>query len=288
MKRGAYERLFLYILDTYYDKLKVIRTIERKLPLERIESLKNQKVKDWKKLQTRKGRKKAQQYILEGFHLVEEAVKAGEEITHLLIREDILQDSLKLNWVNQLSAECIEITDSVARDMADTETSQGVFAVVNITEKMIPQEIHSPYLFLDAVQDPGNVGTLIRSADAAGFEGVVLGEGSADLYNAKTLRAAQGSHLHLPVYQADLKEWIKRFQTEGRPVFGTALDDRAVPYNGEKQIEPFALIVGNEGSGVSSELLLLTDKNLYIPIKGQAESLNVAIAASILMFSLYA
>ena len=256
--------------------------------MERIESLKNQKVKDWKKLQTRKGRKKAQQYILEGFHLVEEAVKAGEEISHLLIREDILQDSLKLNWVNQLSAECIEITDSVARDMADTETSQGVFAVVNITEKMIPQEIHSPYLFLDAVQDPGNVGTLIRSADAAGFEGIVLGEGSADLYNAKTLRSAQGSHLHLPVYQADLKEWINRFQTEGRPVFGTALDNRAVPYNGEKQTEPFALIVGNEGSGVSQELLLLTDKNLYIPIKGQAESLNVAIAASILMFSLYA
>lgn len=252
-------------------------------PVEKITSVKNQRIKDWKKLSTRKGRNKANQYIIEGFHLVEEAVKAKVLIDYILIKEDLIS----IEWLTDLKVERIELSSEVAEELSGTQATQGIFAVLPISEHSKPQIANKPYLFLDAVQDPGNVGTLIRSADAAGFGGVVLGEGSADLFNPKTLRSAQGSHFHLKVYQENLTSWIKRFQADSKLVYGTALDERAVSYIGEKPQTSFALIVGNEGSGVSSELLKETDKNLYIPIKGQAESLNVAIAASILMFSLY-
>ena len=137
-------------------------------------------------------------------------------------------------------------------------------------------------LLLDRVQDPGNLGTLIRTADAAGVDAIILGEGCADPYNPKVVRATQGSLFHLPLIKADLSEFIDELEI---PVYGTALEE-AIPF---KQVEPsetFALLVGNEGQGVSEELLGKTTKNLYIPIYGKSESLNVGIAAGILMYYL--
>lgn len=282
-RRGLTAPPFFYRKISEYVKLLARSKLERKFPVEKIESIKNQKVKNWKKLLTKKGRKKTNQYLIEGFHLVEEAVKAKVPIDYILVEENLGN----VDWLNDSVVERIELSSGVSAELSDTEATQGIFAVLPIIEQDKPEKLEKPYLFLDAVQDPGNVGTLIRSADAAGFEGVVLGEGSADLFNSKTLRSAQGSHFHLKVYHGDLLTWINKFQSEEKKVYGTALDERAVSYVGEKQKDGFALIVGNEGSGVSAGLLDKTDKNLYIPIKGQAESLNVAIAASILMFSLY-
>ncbi|KPD01469.1 putative TrmH family tRNA/rRNA methyltransferase [Geobacillus sp. BCO2] len=142
-------------------------------------------------------------------------------------------------------------------------------------------------LLIDAVQDPGNLGTMIRTADAAGIDAVILGEGCADLYNAKVVRATQGSLFHLPVVNGDLAQWIARFKEQGIPVYGTALE-KAVDYRTVPLSSSFALLVGNEGSGIRPELLGLTTENVYIPIYGQAESLNVAVAAGILLYSLQA
>lgn len=247
-----------------------------------IRSVKNNRVKEWKKLMTRKGRKKAGQYILEGFHLVEEALLHGAPIDTLIISEEA--DVSNLGAFPEEKA--VYVSEDVAVYLAETGTTQGVFAIVDIPSPEEVSEIKGAYLLLDAVQDPGNVGTMIRTADAAGFTGVVLGEGTADLYNDKTLRSTQGSHFHLDVRQGDLGEWIRAFQSHGYPVYGTALDEKASSYQHIRPNGPFALIMGNEGQGVRSEILEMTDKNLYIPIKGQAESLNVAVAAGILMFHL--
>jgi TrmH family RNA methyltransferase len=252
--------------------------------MEKIESIKNTRIKEWKKLLRAKGRKKANQYIVEGFHLVEEAMHSGVLVEQVIIREDVLEEERTFS----LPDNTLVVTEEVAKELSDTETSQGIFAVLRKEVCTLTGKIEAPYLFLDAVQDPGNVGTLIRSADAAGFEGVVLGRGSVDAYNPKTLRSAQGSHFHIKIIEQDIRESMQFFQEEGLKVYGTALDERAESYVGKHHNEPFALIVGNEGAGVDSDLLTETDSNLYIPIKGQAESLNVAIAASILMFSLYA
>ena len=126
------------------------------------------------------------------------------------------------------------------------------------------------------------MGTLIRTADAAGIDLIVLEKGTADPYQDKVLRASQGSVFHIPIITRDLSEFIDGFSGN---VYGTALEN-AIPYNQMEHQENFALLLGNEGEGVNPNLLTQTTQNLNIPIYGQAESLNVAIAGSILLYHL--
>ncbi|MED3661981.1 RNA methyltransferase [Ureibacillus sp. FSL K6-8385] len=249
--------------------------------MKRIESVQNAQVKHWKKLVTsRKERDKTGEYIVEGFHLVEEALKNKDQVIHLIIREGT---ALPRQWPLDDVA-LVEVTEKVAKEIAETETSQGVFAHCKQTVFTgADQAKWTKLLLIDSVQDPGNIGTMIRTADAAGIDAVVLGKGCADAYNPKTLRSAQGSHFHLPVIRGDLSEWIGILKQREIPVYGTALEN-AVDYREVEKPERFALLVGNEGSGVQKELLEKTDQNVIIPILGQAESLNVAVAAGILLY----
>lgn len=255
--------------------------------MEMIESIQNKNVKEWKKLLTRKGRKKQQKYIIEGLHLVEEAIKTRQSIDALLVRDDKLDEYKDLISIYEEASRIVCITEEISAVLSDAVTEQGILAVINSKESLSELSAQRPLLLLDGVQDPGNLGTLIRTADAAGFEGVIIGTGSVDLYNPKALRSAQGSHFHLPVIHDDLKGWVHDLKAREIPVYGTALDKQARSYRQVSPSSQFALIVGNEGSGVSPEILRETTCNLYIPIIGQAESLNVAMAAGILMFSLY-
>ena len=135
-------------------------------------------------------------------------------------------------------------------------------------------------MLIDRIQDPGNLGTLIRTSDAAGIDLIVMEKGTADPYQDKVLRASQGSVFHIPVITTDLKTFITDFN-----VYGTALEN-AQPYKEVASQEMFALLLGNEGEGVNKALLNETTQNLTIPIYGKAESLNVAIAGSILLYHL--
>lgn len=250
--------------------------------METILSVKNERVKNWKKLQTKKGREKAGAYLIEGFHLIDEAVKNQATILEVMISEDAKKIESPF-----LSEELmILVSQEVSKQLSETQTTQGIFAIVK--KNTVPQVpiLEKPYLFLDNVQDPGNLGTMIRTADAAGFGGVVLGKGSVDLYNNKVVRSMQGSHFHLPIFQGDLTEWFELFQQAGLAVYGTELNELAVSYRDILPESIFAVVMGNEGNGLDKELLKKTTKNVYIPITGQAESLNVAVAAGILMFAL--
>lgn len=250
--------------------------------MKRIESTQNTLVKYWKKLVgTRKERESSGEYIVEGIHLVEEALKNKELVKTLIVREGV---DLPLLW-NTDDVELIEVTEPVVKELAETETTQGVFAVckqVQYTE--LEMGTWRRVLLVDAVQDPGNIGTMIRTADAAGIDAVILGKGSADLYNPKTLRSAQGSHFHIPVVRGELFEWVERFVKDGVPIYGTALE-HAVAYTTIESGKDFALIVGNEGSGIHPQLLAQTTKNIMIPMFGKAESLNVAVATGIVLFA---
>lgn len=274
-------------MHSFIKKCKMGMYIEGRTHMADITSVNNATIKNWRKLHTKKERKKMNRYIVEGFHLVEEALKYKEkDIIQILIREDLVNDKdfLHLSVNNEI---VVTVNDAVAEALSETETNQGIFAILKITKSFIPSNINRPLLLLDAVQDPGNVGTLIRTADAAGFHGVILGEGTVDLYNAKTLRSAQGSHFHLEVYDGSLKDFIIPLKEQNVSILGTALNKNAESFKNVEMDLPFALIVGNEGSGISDDILPLIDKNIYIPMKGHAESLNVAIAASIIMFHLY-
>ncbi|SDM76165.1 RNA methyltransferase, TrmH family [Psychrobacillus sp. OK028] len=251
--------------------------------MKRIESPQNALVKHWKKLlSVRKERDKTGEFIIEGYHLVEEAIKQKENVLTIMVSDT---SEIPETWdIENLVV--VEINDLIKKELAETEHTQGIFAhckqqTVNVEE----QDNWNRLLLIDAVQDPGNIGTMIRTADAAGIDAVVLGKGSADAYNSKTLRSAQGSHFHLPIVKGDLFEWVEKLKERNVSVYGTAFEN-STPFNEVKKEASFALIVGNEGNGINSELLEQTDQNIIVPLLGQAESLNVAVATGILLYGL--
>ncbi|MDN4607231.1 TrmH family RNA methyltransferase [Sporosarcina highlanderae] len=250
--------------------------------MKRIESTQNALVKHWKKLVTsRKDRDKSEEFIVEGFHLVEEALKSEGTVLHLIVRDDI---ELPANW-NTDNLQMIEVTKAVAKELVETEQSQGVFAHCRQPDYAeAPTDSWKKYLFIDAVQDPGNIGTMIRTADAAGIDAVILGKGCADPFNPKTVRSAQGSHFHLPIIKGELNDWIEKVKSANIKLIGTGLQN-AVDHYSVGPLNEFALIVGNEGSGVAAEYLSKSDEIVKIPIYGKAESLNVAIATGILLYA---
>lgn len=251
-----------------------------------ISSKQNSQVKEWRKLHTGKGRRKAGYYIIEGYHLIEEADRAGADLDLIIIASDQVEIGRELGYLERYPYQ--EVSESVMADLALTQTPQGIMGLVkqptSRQSDWRPQGSH--YLMLDAIQDPGNLGTMIRTAHAAGYDGVILGEGTVDPYNDKAVRSSQGSLWHLDLVSLDLTEAIPRLQSAGIPVYATALNQQARDY---RQVltpgQATALILGNEGQGVNQQLLQLADQNIYIPMPGQAESLNVAVAAGILIFA---
>ena len=253
--------------------------------MKRIESIQNSLVKHWKKLgTTRKERDKFAEFLVEGFHLTEEALKKKDLVKSLIVREGV---DIPEEW-DAADVPQFSITAAVAKEISETEHSQGIFAHCAQPEfAENEQQQWTKLLLIDAVQDPGNIGTMIRTASASGIDAVILGKGCADPFNPKTVRSAQGSHFQIPVVKGELSEWIGQLKEKSIPVFGTSLQNATPVHEAESQ-ESFALIVGNEGSGVAPELLMKTDQNLVVPLYGSAESLNVAVATGILLYSLVA
>lgn len=244
--------------------------------MEIIESLNNLKIKQIAKLHARKERKKTGQFLLEGFHLVEEAAKSNIDIEIILtVNPDKLTEVMVQNSKQQY-----EITFKIAEKLSQTEAPQGIYAVCNMPT--IDDITLNRAVYLDRIQDPGNVGTIIRTADAAGMDAVIIAKGTVDIYNDKVLRASQGSVFHIPVIEMDFEE--ARQKVNGK-VMGTSLEN-SVDYHQVEKADSFILVLGNEGQGVDEVILNQTDVNLYVPIHGKAESLNVAVCAGILMYHL--
>ncbi|WP_251547970.1 TrmH family RNA methyltransferase [Limosilactobacillus caecicola] len=252
---------------------------------EQITSVHNQHVKDWRKLQTRKGRKKFGQYLLDGWHLVQEASNSGQELVDLIGTPEELRDH---EDIVALFENVYEVTPEIINSITATDTPQGIVAVVTMPDvhRIPANHLQGAWLFLDRVQDPGNVGTMVRTADAAGFAGVVASSQTADFFNPKVVRSMQGSQFHLQLVAGDLRKWIADFKQADLPVYGTQLNPEAKNFRDVHPGKDFALIMGNEGQGMAAELLEQTTTNLYIPMRGEAESLNVAVSAGILMFQL--
>ncbi|HLR59624.1 MAG TPA: RNA methyltransferase [Pseudogracilibacillus sp.] len=242
-----------------------------------ITSVQNSMIKEIKKLHQKKYRELKKQFLVEGFHLLSEAHQSEFVIDQIIIREDTdIPD-----WVKE--EEIVFVSYDVFDTITQTETPQGIAAVVNKHE--FANKLQGHVLLLDAIQDPGNLGTMIRTAEAAGFTKVVLGKGTVDPYNDKVLRATQGAIFHLPVILTSLNDEIRNLKMNDYEVWAATLED-SEPYQKVEVNNRVALIIGNEGAGISKEIITLADKNIVIPIFGQTESLNAGIAAGILMYYL--
>ena len=242
-----------------------------------ITSASNKRIKDIQKLKENKNIKKYGRYLIEGKHLVEEALDAK------VVEEIIVSESFEeYNIVDSFEGDLIKVTDSVMKSISDTITSQGIIAVCRIVKKELDINNYSKVLILDKIQDPGNLGTIIRTADAFNFDCIILGKGTTSLYGQKVIRSTQGSNFHIDCFDnIDLVKLIDEMNDFN--IFATSL-------KADKYIEQLdnitgkvAVVFGNEGAGVSEEILSKVNNLLKISMPGRAESLNVSIAAGIVM-----
>lgn len=241
-----------------------------------ITSLDNERVKKYRKLRDKKYRDRLNLFLVEGWHLVLEAYRAG------LVEEVILTEEVTC----ELKVPKIYVTEEIIKKITELDTPVPILALCHKV-KNNPQKIGQRILMLDGIQDPGNLGTILRSAKAFHVDTVILGEKTVDLYNAKVLRATQGMLFHLHVIEGNLVELISAIKKQGIPVYGTKVeageDVRKLETSAKAQ---YALVMGNEGNGVTDEVLALCDYYLYIQMDSEVESLNVAVATSILLYEL--
>lgn len=247
-----------------------------------IESKSNPKIKEFRKLMDRKERRLRGLFLVEGFRMVQEAFKAGMDVRAVVYdssEEDQLQRYLG-SYLDSEAHELIASNPDVIRLLSSTETPQGVVAVIADSRKV--SESKGLIIYLDRLQDPGNVGTIIRSAHAGGASRVILGKGSADPYSEKAMRSSMGSIFHLPV-TIDGDDELERLAAEGIPLAVTSLEAKRSIYSADLTGD-MILVIGNEGNGVRQELMDRASILLRIPMPGNAESLNASIAASVIIF----
>lgn len=246
--------------------------------MEIIRSKSNALVKQAKKLHQKKHR--IQSYLIEGWHLLEEALTYGASLEWIFVLEE---DVARL--AGRVPEEQVRLVScEVLQELADSPSPQGVVAQVALPQQSFPDKLEGKYLVLEDVQDPGNVGTMIRTADAAGFAGVLISDKTADIYNLKVLRSMQGSHFHVPIYRLPMEQIMAEVKKAGMPLLATTLSSRSVDYRSLPILTEFALVMGNEGQGISEQVATAADSLVHIAMPGQAESLNVAVAAGILLF----
>lgn len=242
-----------------------------------ITSKSNNLIKKAKKLLKKKYRDHS--YLIEGWHLFEEAEKAGAEFLNIFVLEDYADRVSHFSMVTY-------VTPEILKELTDSKTPQGIIAELAMPNLPLENLKVGRYLVLEDVQDPGNVGTMIRTADAAGLDGVLISEKSADIYNQKTLRSMQGSHFHLPIWRTNVYEACQKLQNLDVPLIATTLSKESVSYKTIEHNGNFALVMGNEGNGISDSMTKQADILAHIIMSGQAESLNVAVATGIVLFQL--
>lgn len=239
-----------------------------------ITSLDNDNVKKWKKLCKKKYRDEFGIYLVEGEHLVEEAYKSG------VLDKVIVLDGEDYSYDN-----IIYVSYEVMKAISSLDTPNRIMGVCK--KKESSDLLGKRYLLLDGVQDPGNLGTIVRSAVAFNIDTIVLSDDTVDLYNPKVLRSTQGMIFHTNIIERDLVSVIDELHNMGITVYGTdvnnGIDARELSSLDKTS---FALVMGNEGNGVRREVKELCDKNLYINMNENVESLNVGVATSILLYEL--
>lgn len=246
-----------------------------------ITSSKNEKFKFFKSLKLKKSRTEHKKYTVEGTKSVKEALAAECDISAILLSKSFSENE---NFDVGEGINTYIISDEIFPQLSSTETPQGIIAVINSEERKLVPDIKKAYIYCDRIQDPGNLGTIIRTTDAAGFGGVLMSEDCVELYNPKTVRSSMGSFFHTDIFEKIGTHNLKELKELGFSVVCGVLADNTVEYTNADFTKPVIIVVGNEANGISDEILNLSDINIKIPIDGRAESLNAAVAAAVIMY----
>ena len=250
-----------------------------------ITSKDNDNIKKIKKLKEKKYRKQEGKYIIEGSKLIEEAIKENAKIEQIIVCEDCITEATNSNLLYEIAKyDCIYVSEKVFKTLTDVSTPQGMLAVikkkdnkkeVNYNEDMI--------VILDGVQDPGNMGTILRTIDSAGLSQVIVTKEVVDAYSPKVVRSTMGAIFRVNIIETEDKlKMIKEIKKHKFNVAATSLEASKSIYDVE--FNKIAIVIGNEANGVSQEVLDLADTKMIIPMPGRTESLNASVATGIVVF----
>ena len=241
--------------------------------MEVVTSLDNKRIKNLSKLLIKKYRDEESKFLVEGEHLVEEAYKAG-----------VLLEVVKCDdYIGEYDVPTTLVTYEVIKKLSNTQSPQRI---IGVCKKLEEKEIGNKILVLEDLQDPGNLGTIIRSSVAFNVDTIIVSNNTVDIYNDKVLRSSEGMLFHINIIKRDVSNILDELHNNGYILCGTKVDGGT----NIKEIEvseKFAVIMGNEGAGVSDDTLDKCDKYLYIPMNNNCESLNVGVATSIILYELF-
>ena len=241
--------------------------------MEKITSISNQLIKDIYQLKQKKYRNLTKQFMVEGLHLVEEAYK------NKVLKIVLSNDELLLNKFNNVKT--VLVNNQIIEKLSNTTTPQNVLGVVDIIENKF--ELVDKYLILDGVNDPGNLGTIIRTSLALGVNHLILSNNTVDIYNDKVIRATQGAIFKANIYYTDLEDIYKKLKQNNIKIITTSLEANKT-LNDLEKMDKFAIVVGNEANGISNVSKKYADELIIIPMKNNIESLNVGIASGIILY----
>lgn len=258
----------------------------------KITSDSNKQIKKLKQLSKKKFRQKYSSFIVEGIRIVEQMLERKDLLEGVYISDSIV-DNIRVQEISRICDEhnikVYSVDDKVFKTIAETDNTQGILAEVSMPTHSLKDLFVKDVLnlvIIDKVQDPGNMGTIIRTADAAGFDAILVIKGSVDIYNDKTLRSTMGSIITMPIiFIEDVVHMTEQLKANGVKLIATSLDTDKYHFDvsyGKKN----AVIVGNEGNGVDQDLLDISDIRVKIPMIGSAESLNVAVASGIIIYEI--
>lgn len=236
-------------------------------------STQNKKIKELKKLGTKKYRDQTGLFLVEGKHLVLEAYKTGHLKELLLEQDELFPLPVSTNY----------LTKEVIRYITEVESPGTVFGLCEKPNP--PKKFGNCIVILDNIQDPGNLGTIIRSAVAFHADTIIVSPDTVDCYNAKVIRSSQGMIFHIPILVRDLYDVIPKLGQNHYKIYGTKVT-HGKSVKTVSKTEKFAIIMGNEGQGVEEAILELADEYLYIEMDERCESLNVGVATSIILYEL--
>lgn len=254
-----------------------------------ITSTHNPAIRSFTALHDAKGRREANAFLIEGLRFVEEAVDAQAPISEVVYVESLSLEergSRLLNNLDRMGAKLVLADERVLKAVSQTKNPQGVVAKLQqptpIGKRLWSSD--SRLVVVDRVQDPGNLGTIIRTSAANAMDGVYILQGTVDLYNDKVLRSTMGALFRVPIYtEVGVDEIVGICRESGLCLSVAMMEGSYLPYEAQLR-EGFALVVGNEGAGVCETLIECAGQTVSIPMPGETESLNVAVAAGILMY----
>lgn len=252
--------------------------------LELISSKDSNSIKEIKKLKERKYRTRSSKFLVEGYRFVEETLNSDYTVESIFVSEDSEEKwndfIVDIEISNKTKVYLVE--KSLFKSISGTETPQGVLGIVQLKQNEVDYS-GGVFVLADKIQDPGNMGTIIRSIHACGFNGLITTKGTVDIYNEKTLRSTMGSIFKVPVVEDKDLELIKELKGRGFKLVVSTLEEAVDFYDADIK-ENIIIAVGNEGNGISKEVLQEADIRVKIPMPGGAESLNAGVAASVMMY----